>query len=575
MYDDPANTKDASEEAQTPSPHPAPAGPHLSRRSFLRTAGTAAVGGVVGIAGYELLRTSLANASAPAPANSPARSGDASAGPSDAQVGVGNPPATPGPATAEDGPAPAKAPRQAFRSRPDLRPPALLVSVLPSGVADGMLFLTPNNGEAPDGPTILDDVGELVWARPMTGDQHATTLCVIELDGEPALAWWQGTTEIGVGSGEFVIVDRTYTEITRVRTQGRADLHELEVQNGVARYLEYRELPFPADARLSQSPGAAPASAVAASPAPPPERYFDCTIVEVDIATGVRTFEWHTADHIDLDETYVQPNADPTRTFDPVHANAVDLDTDGSLLLSARNTCAVYKIDRSTGRIRWRLGGRRNQFQLGQGVAFGWQHDIRRQADGTLTLFDNRQPPDPARGLVLRVDEEAMTATLVRQLQRPAPLQVASQGNLQVLANGNLLVGWGSQPTLTEFAPDGSIAFDATMPAGIQSYRDLRFTWSGMPVDPPAVAADPLADGSGTQLRVTAYASWNGATGVAAWRLSAGPEGALVPVATAARTGFETAITGLVVDPATTSLSVTALDAAGNELATSGVVRIA
>jgi Arylsulfotransferase (ASST) len=579
MYDDPDDTENVRAEAQTassrhaPVSRPAPVKPNLSRRTFLRTAGTAAAGGVVAIAGYEVVRSSLGSAFPSGLTGSPPANLGASAAPSSGQIAVGEPRPTPHPAPADDGPAPAAAPRQAFRSRPDLQPPALLVGAPPSGVADGLLFLTPNNGEPPDGPTIYDDRGELVWARPMTGDRHATALRVIELDGEPALAWWEGTTNGGVGSGELVIVDRTYREVTRVQTDGRADLHELDVQDGVARYLEYRELPFPHETRLSPSFDAPDLPADAPS-APPPERYFDCAIVEVEIATGARIFEWHTADHIDLTETYAKPNPDAGRTFDPVHANAVELDSDGTLLLSARNTSAVYKIDRSTGQILWRLGGRRNQFQLGEGVSFGLQHDIRRQSDGTLTLFDNREPPDHARGLVLRVDEQAMIATLVRELRRPVPLQVASQGNLQVLTNGNILVGWGSQPTLTEFAPDGGIAFDATMPAGIQSYRDRRFVWSGMPLDPPDVAADPLAEGSGSQQRVTAYASWNGATGVAAWRLLAGPDGAHLPIATAARTGFETAITGVVDDPAATSVSVTALDAAGNDLATSRVVRI-
>jgi Arylsulfotransferase (ASST) len=569
MHDDQPDRQEAARQSQpaSPSPPPAPARTQLSRRSFLRTAGTAAAGGVVGIAGYELLRGSL-GAAAPPPATEP------SAGPTSGQVAAGSPRVSPTPTPVPEGPAPATDPRQAFRSRPDLRPPALLVNVPASEVAKGLLFLTPNNGVAPDGPTILDDRGELVWARPMTGERHATAFRVIDFDGEPALTWWEGLTDIGVGSGAFVIVDRSYSEITRVATDGLADLHEFHLNDGVARFLEYREVPFPAAVGPSRSP-AVSSPAASASAAPVPERYFDCVIVEVDLATGDRIFEWHSADHIGLDETYVQPGSDPERTFDPVHSNAVELDTDGTLLLSARNTCAVYKIDRKTGRIRWRLGGRRNDFWLGPDVEFGWQHDIRRQADGTLTLFDNRQPPEDARGLVLDVDERAMTATVVRELRRTPPLQVASQGNLQLLPNGNILIGWGSQPSLTEFAPDGRVVFDATMPAGIQSYRDQRFSWSGSPVDPPDVAADPLAQGSGSQLRVTAYASWNGATEVAAWRLSAGPDGALAPIATTPRTGFETAITGLVENPETTSLIVTALDVDGNELASSGIVRIA
>ena len=58
----------------------------------------------------------------------------------------------------------------------------------------------------------------------------------------------------------------------------------------------------------------------------------------------------------------------------------------------SRSTHTVYKLDRS-GAILWRLGGKRSDFAMGAGASFAWQHDARRQPDGTLTVFDNGATP--------------------------------------------------------------------------------------------------------------------------------------------------------------------------------------
>jgi hypothetical protein len=67
------------------------------------------------------------------------------------------------------------------------------------------------------------------------------------------------------------------------------------------------------------------------------------------------------------------------------------------------------------------------------------------------------------------------------------------------------------------------------------------------------------------------YASWNGATEVASWRVLAGaaPD-ALQPVAVAPRSGFETKI---LVAGSGPYVAVEALDPAGRVLGTSATVR--
>ena len=149
----------------------------------------------------------------------------------------------------------------------------------------------------------------------------------------------------------------------------------------------------------------------------------------------------------------------------------------------------------------------------------------------------------------------------------PRKLLAATQGNQQTLPNGGAMVGWGSQRNLTEFSPAGNVVFSAALSLGFESYRAYRLPWVGLPRTRPKVAA---ADepGAGTDV----YTSWNGATEVASWEISSGSSAAaLKPVATRARTGFETRVT---VPGVPRFVQARARDAAGNVLATSAPTRV-
>jgi hypothetical protein len=179
------------------------------------------------------------------------------------------------------------------------------------------------------------------------------------------------------------------------------------------------------------------------------------------------------------------------------------------------------------------------------------------QADGTIRIFDNSTPRlrERSRVIWLALDAQRRTATLARELAHPDDVQAGTQGNAQVEANGNVLVGWGSQGRITEHAPDGGVLLDLNLPRLWDTYRAFRAPWVGLPPTRPSVAAR----GS------TAYASWNGATEVASWQVIVGG----VVVATAPRSGFETAIR-LASRPA--GVTVRALDARGGILGTSRTV---
>jgi Arylsulfotransferase (ASST) len=288
---------------------------------------------------------------------------------------------------------------------------------------------------------------------------------------------------------------------------------------------------------------------------------------EIEIPSARVRFEWRSLDHVPLDETHVGVGP----VFDYFHINSIDVAPDGDLIVSARNTWAVYKISRTTGRIVWRLGGKKTDFALGPGVRFAWQHDARIHGDGSvLSLFDDGAAPrvEPeSRGLLLQLDEAKRTATLQQAFtHRPNKLLAHFMGSMQVLPNGNAVVGWGSEPYLTEFAPDGSIVFDARLPRAGQTYRVVRMPWSARPAVRPRLVSTRVGG------RSRLYASWNGATELASWHIRTGPRAdKLRDAATVPARGFETAIELL--DHAAYA-AVTAVDAAGRALATSRTVRV-
>jgi hypothetical protein len=432
-----------------------------------------------------------------------------------------------------------------FASRPDLHPPVVTTTKHAGHLGSDNVFLTLG------GPLIVDNSGQPVWYLPVQG-QGTTDLRVQQYRGQPVLTWWEGKNEPTFGEGDWVIADTSYREIARIRAGNgyAADLHDLVLTpQGTALVTAYTQKT--GDLRSVGGPPSGPIT--------------DSIVQEVDVETGRVLLEWHASDHVAMNESYAQYTAGSS--FDFFHVNSIDVDPDGNLLVSARNTWALYKVDRTSGAVRWRLGGKKSDFALGNGVQFAWQHDARRQPDGTITLFDDEGAPKigpQSRGLVLRVDESTRTASLVRQYTRN--LLASSQGDMQVLPSGDVLIGWGSLPNVSEFNANGALVYDAHFPGTIQSYRAFRLPWHGLPTVPPAVAAVHRPGG-----RLTVYASWNGATDVARWEVLGGSTNeTLRPVASAGRNGFETAFT---MSTSSAVVAVRALDASGRELGRSSPVR--
>jgi len=417
-----------------------------------------------------------------------------------------------------------------FVSEPDLKPPKVRVLRHLGGTAPGLLFITPSSGPGQRGVLIVDDTGEPVWFR-QTPHVAATNLRAGIYQGRPVLSWWEGKTTHGLGDGDHVIVDSSYREIARFPAGGAmaADLHELILTpQGTALVTAWDLV----------------------------KNVVEGVVQELEIPSAKVLFEWRSLDHVPTSETY----AGVGPQFDYFHINSIDIHPSGDLLVSARNTWAVYRISRPSGKVVWRLGGKRSDFTLGAGAHFAWQHDARAVGSDVITLFDNADSPQvepQSRGLVLSIDEKQKRASLVRAHTHRPPVLAHMFGSVQRQPNGNVLVGWGASPLFTEYSPDGRVLFDATLPPpGGQSYRALRFPWVARPAGKPALAVK----------RGRLYASWNGTTETKSWRVVSGGASHTV-----ARRGFETEIA---LPVHAKSVAVAALDAAGRILATSDTIRV-
>jgi hypothetical protein len=379
--------------------------------------------------------------------------------------------------------------------------------------------------------------------------------------GEPVLTWWEGTIE---GVGECVIADASYREIARVRAGNghQVDPHELLLTSEGTALITASPSTVPAD--LSSVGGGQHGQA------------FESVIQELDVQSGRVLLEWRSLDHVPVSESYMFAGGG---VYDYMHANSIAVTLDGNLLVSGRHTWALYKLERHTGEVIWRLGGKRSDFAMGAGAQFAWQHDARQLDDRTITVFDDgaaffegahrfRTTHSQSRGVTLDVDHAARQVSLRRSYHRRPGVVAGGFGNMQTLADGDVVIGWGNLPLFSQFLADGTLVEELDLPVVYASYRGYRQRWKGTPTDRPAVAVRRRSGHRAT----TVYASWNGSTECSAWRVHAGPDPAsLRPVATHSRDGFETAID---VPVQHGYVAVTALDTAGRALARSGLVKI-
>jgi arylsulfotransferase ASST len=436
-----------------------------------------------------------------------------------------------------------------FHTHPEFRPVGMCVSHRAErSTAAGNLFLTPwRSRTSEDAAMALTRDGRLLWYRP---SRHGLRdLKVVRYGGRRLLAYFDW------GLGAYSLLDGHYHEIGRIHTLGhRTDMHELQLTSQgtayVASYFNTRR----------RGTG---------------ESIREYMIQEVDIRTGARLFTWRASDHVAPSASYA-PRPRGRVPWDFFHGNSIEPPKAGdpTIVVSARNTSSVYGIDRRTGRVRWILGGKEDQFGVARhrGWQFCGQHDARRIRGG-ITLFDNGAigacPRHAARALRYRLDLRRKAARLVQHLPSTAVEGVQyftwGLGSARRQKGGHVLVSWGSVPQVTELTPRGRLVFGVRL--GSNTYRAVRAIWYGRPTEPPAVAARRSAHGTDV------WASWNGATNVGRWRVLTGsaPDALRRVRPTTRWADFETTI-HLPTRPA--YVAVRALDWAGHAVGESAAVKV-
>jgi len=454
---------------------------------------------------------------------------------------------------------------QHFVSRPDLTPPKVTLTHVAPGHKLQYLFLgIANSGPGQGGAMIMDTTGELVWFTPDTGPYQSKMDFQPQIyRGKPVLTWFQGRViKGGHGEGVGIVANPSYQTVSTIRGHNglKVDLHEFVVTpRGTALVTAFRELNY------DLSPYGGPKNGVLLSG----------VAQEIDIATGKLVWEWDSIDHIPISESYLTKfDGTKKKPYDYFHINSIADAPDGSgdLLIGARNTWSVFKVSRKTGRIVWRLNGKLTDFTMTPGSEFYWQHDTRPHGPDVLTVFDDGwddvMPKDEkqSRALILDIDYDRMLVTLRSQYVNTPHVLARAMGNTQLLPDGGVFVGWGTNPYFSEYSADGKLLLEGQLTKDDPTYRSFIGDWTGHPAEPPAAAARRRPGGA------TVYASWNGATEVASWNVLAGrARTSVAPAGSARRSGFETAIAVRAKGP---YFAVEARDAKGRALGRSLPVRI-
>ena len=291
----------------------------------------------------------------------------------------------------------------------------------------------------------------------------ASNLSLESYEGKPALAWWQGvvTSTGSTESGEDVVVNQHYQTVARIRGKDgwKLTLHAIDISGEDVWVTANKNIAK----NLSDYGGAYNGALI------------DSAVQEYNLKTGKLLLTWDALEHIPLGDSR---STVPTNGFpwDAYHVNAIDLTSNGSFLVSMRNTWAAYMVNIRTGQIEWTLGGRHSSFKFARGAEFQWQHDVVLAADSTITVFDDHccqltgggtsvPATGPSRGLVLKLNQGTHVATLAAQYGNREGFKSEYMGDTQPLANSNTFVGWGSAPYFTEYSAGGNYYWKLNFPA--------------------------------------------------------------------------------------------------------------
>lgn len=202
----------------------------------------------------------------------------------------------------------------------------------------------------------------------------------------------------------------------------------------------------------------------------------------------------------------------------------------------------------------WRLNGANPSFR-NTNFGFSQQHDARWVSENStrtvLSLYNNgyngfNRTHEYSSGMIILIDHENKTATQIHDYAPPGNNMLSSsQGNMQLLPNGNVFMGWGNNEYVSEHDAGGNLLlWGYIAQERVMNYRAQKFQWEGNPTDVPALwTYSKTAIGTSfSSSSMTFYVSWNGATRVKSWRFygCVNMTGPYTFLAEVRKTGFET-----------------------------------
>lgn len=472
-----------------------------------------------------------------------------------------------------------------FVTRPDLDAPRWNLTLYDeAGISPGFWFLAPYEeveqataSDAWNAPHIYDGNGDLIWSGAYLFSGYSIfDFRVSQVGEEPML------TLLNFHDKKAIVLDKEYNVYKEISLEEpdpedertAMNMHEFTTVEDGTKALYLTVTPKKASEEFSAAidyEGKCWAQ-------------YD-GFVELDTETWEPTFLWNAYGHIGLDESFVtqdspEERCDGGKPWDFLHFNSIDKFANGDYLLSGRRSNALYRISRKDNSIVWRLGGRKSDFDLKDGLMFSGQHSAKIYEENgkhlLISFLDNAYGPgdpqttnDASRGLLLSLDTKAMTAELVQEFKHPQHGYAEGQGNLQWLPDGHAWISWRDKALQTEHAADGTLLMEASFKAGVRTYRSFKSYWVGRPSSPPDVRSAAVQSKDGTRSTIVSM-SWNGATEVEEWNVyktdSVGGHKKLV--ANVPRNGFET---GVWIDGYIPNIVVEAINYAGTALGESGV----
>lgn len=418
-------------------------------------------------------------------------------------------------------------------------------------MSPGYIFLAPYRNTDP-GPYIYDNNGQLVWSSAGTqGGSTSHNPHVCEYQGADHICFFQGNQHHGWARGHGIIMNKNYRVVRTVEAVGAAtqmDMHEFRLIDGGKRALVTIYQPRQYDlGAFGVGPGLG--------------WIHDSLFQEIDVETGELLFEWRALDHIAPSFSYTCIDCTDTSgngmtrdtPWDFFHINSIDKNADGDYLISARHVGAVYKISGVTGHVLWQLNGANPTFK-NVDLHFSSQHHALFFKENTthtlISLFDNASNTfnitnQESRGMLIGINHVDRTASKLQEWRAPEEKGIlsGSQGNMQILPDKNVFIGWGDHAYFSEHLPNGEAVMYgkvAQRASDVMMYRSNKFVWKGEPLTAPSLWTYSRT-GSGASNMVF-YVSWNGATEVRYWNFytSDSATGPWELIGSKNRTGFET-----------------------------------